>query len=105
MLNSPYASPRSLLTFTRIHMLPLGPHSAFTRRTNFVLEEWNSYFSNGRVDKVQGGWRGILYANYALINPSAAWAFFTQRNFDQSWLDGGASLTWYLAWCAALGGA
>ena len=63
------------------------------------------YFSNGRADQVQGGWRGILYANLALVDPKTAYRFFAQEHFDYSWLDGGASRTWYLAFCAALGGA
>lgn len=69
-----------------------------------VKEEWEAYFSNGRVDQVGGGWRGILYANLALIDPCTAYNFFCQQNFDWRWLDGGASTTWYLAYCAALGG-
>lgn len=85
-------------------MIPLGPQSGLTRRATFVQEEWDTFFSNGRVDSIAGGWRGILYANYALINPTRAYEFFSQSNFDSSWIDGGASKTWYLAWCAALGG-
>ncbi|PSK42735.1 hypothetical protein B9Z65_5657 [Elsinoe australis] len=87
-----------------IHMIPLLPFSPYVRTNQFVTEEWNTYFSNGRADSVAGGWRGILYANYAIINPSAAWTFFSNKNFDVSLLDGGASLTWYRAWAAALGG-
>ena len=85
-----------------IHMLPLLPHSTLTRTKEFVTQEWNTYFSNGRVDTVEGGWRGILYANLALIDPTTAWNFFSQANFDMALLDGGASLTWYLAWAAGL---
>lgn len=85
-------------------MIPLAPPSTLVRQTKFVQEEWDYYFSNGRVNSIAGGWRGILYANYAIINPSAAYSFFSQANFDNSWLDGGASKTWYLAWSAALGG-
>ena len=85
-------------------MIPLNPSSTLTRRTNFVSEEWARFFDNGRVDQVAGGWRGILYANYAIINPRAAYNFFAQANFDYSWIDGGASRTWYLAFAAGLGG-
>lgn len=56
-----------------------------------VKEEWETYFSRGRVDEVGGGWRGILYANLGLIDPKAAFRFFNQPNFDPGWLDGGAS--------------
>lgn len=52
------------------------------------------------ASKVEGGWRGVLYANLALIDPKAAWEFFAQPNFDYNWIDGGASRTWYLAFVA-----
>ncbi|KAF7957670.1 hypothetical protein EAE96_003243 [Botrytis aclada] len=87
-----------------IHMLPLLPHSTLVRTEEFVTEEWNTYFSNGRVDSVVGGWRGVLYANLAIIDPRASWNFFAQAGFDAGWLDGGASRTWYLAMAAGLGG-
>ena len=48
---------------------------------------------------------GILYANLANVNPTAAWNFFSQSNFDATWIDGGASQTWYLTLSAMLGGA
>ncbi|RYO91864.1 hypothetical protein DL766_006123 [Monosporascus sp. MC13-8B] len=84
-----------------IHMLPLLPSTKLTRQSEFVKQEWATYFDNGRAQKVEGGWKGILYANLATIDPRAAWDFFTDKNFDPAWLDGGASLTWYLAYCAA----
>ncbi|KAI9838364.1 MAG: hypothetical protein M1819_005632 [Sarea resinae] len=87
-----------------IHMIPLEPFSAFTRTQKFVTEEWNTYFNNSRADQVAGGWRGILYANLAIIDPVTSYNFFAQSNFDPSWLDGGASRTWYLAYAAGLGG-
>lgn len=91
-----------------IHMLPLMPFSTLSRTQQFVAEEWSTYFASGAVDdanNVAGGWRGILFANYAIINPTASYQFFSQTNFDPSWLDGGASLTWYLVWSGMLGGA
>ncbi|KAL2075440.1 hypothetical protein VTL71DRAFT_383 [Oculimacula yallundae] len=84
-----------------IHMLPLLPSSTLTRTPTFVREEWDVYFSNGRADAAEGGWRGVLYANLALSDPRASWEFFSQSGFDVSWLDGGASRTWYLALAAA----
>jgi endo-1,3(4)-beta-glucanase len=85
-----------------IHMLPLLPSSTLSRTKTFVTEEWDTYFSNGRVDAVQGGWKGVLYANLAIINPTAARQFFSQPNFDVSWIDGGASRSWYLALAAGM---
>jgi endo-1,3(4)-beta-glucanase len=91
-----------------IHMIPIMPFSTLTRTQQFVAEEWATYFADGAVaqaSEVQGGWRGILYSNLAIINPRAAYNFFTQANFDPSWLDGGATRTWYIAMSAMLGGA
>lgn len=88
-------------------MLPLLPSSAYTRMQTFVTQEWNEYFATNAVDpaeKVEGGWKGVLYANLALIQPKAAWKFFAQGHFDYNWIDGGASRTWYLALAAGLGG-
>ncbi|ROW08321.1 hypothetical protein VMCG_03014 [Cytospora schulzeri] len=87
-----------------IHMLPLIPATKLVRGRQFVREEWEQYFSNGRVDSVAGGWRGILYGNLATIDPHTAYEWFSQGGFDAGWLDGGASLTWYLAYSAALAG-
>ncbi|OJD11739.1 hypothetical protein AJ78_07548 [Emergomyces pasteurianus Ep9510] len=86
-----------------IHMLPIIPPSAFIRRRDFVEEEWNAMFKEGAstpASRVQGGWQGILYANLAIINPGAAWDFFSSEPFDLAKIDGGASRTWYLAYCA-----
>ena len=85
-------------------MIPLNPSSAYTRTSNFVKEEWNTHFANGVADSVQGGWKGILYANLAIIDPVTSYNFFANENFDSSFLDGGASRTWYLAYAAGLGG-
>ena len=84
-------------------MIPLVPASALTRTQQFVQEEWNTYFADDATDpasKVTGGWKGILYANLALIDPVSSFNFFNDAGFDASWLDGGASRTWYLAFAA-----
>ncbi|KAL8630810.1 hypothetical protein Q9189_003479 [Teloschistes chrysophthalmus] len=89
-----------------IHMMPLLPYSALTRPSRFVYEEWSLLFDPASptapapASSVQGGWKGILYANLALIDPQRSWEFFAQPNFDMRWIDGGASRTWYLAWAA-----
>ncbi|KAI5362046.1 Putative endo-1,3(4)-beta-glucanase, glycosyl hydrolase family 81 [Septoria linicola] len=94
-----------------IHMLPLLPFSTYIRDAKFVCEEWAAYFSNvtdgiaTKISTVQGGWRGILMANYAMCNTTTAreaYNFFTDDGFDQSFLDGGASKSWYTAFVAAL---
>jgi endo-1,3(4)-beta-glucanase len=51
------------------------------------------------------GWRAILYANLALIDPKASFAFFrdgVNGFWDDKWIDGGGSRTWYLVFAAAL---
>ncbi|KAJ6088691.1 hypothetical protein N7486_009952 [Penicillium sp. IBT 16267x] len=90
-----------------IHMLPLLPHSGYIRQRSFVTQEWEAMFAataSTPASKVEDGWKGVLYANLALIDPRAAWEFFSQDKFDYSWIDGGASRTWYLAFAAGLGG-
>ncbi|KAJ6119375.1 hypothetical protein N7523_003655 [Penicillium sp. IBT 18751x] len=90
-----------------IHMLPLLPHSPYTRQKEFVRQEWESYFSADAFSpaaNVDGGWRGVLYANLALIDPQAAWDFFAADDFDYNFIDGGATRTWYMAFAAGLGG-
>lgn len=84
-------------------MLPLLPNSAYTRQREFVAQEWNAIFAEHActpASKVDGGWKGVLYANLALIDPKSSWDFFAADNFDYSFIDGGASRTWYLAYAA-----
>lgn len=83
-------------------MIPLLPSSTLTRKQAFVTEEWNTYFSDGRAATVTGGWKGILYANLAIIDPVTSYNFFANSTFDVSWLDGGASRTWYMALAAGM---
>jgi endo-1,3(4)-beta-glucanase len=92
-----------------IHMLPIMPFSTLSRSQAFVQEEWDAYFAPGGikpVDNIEGGWRGVVVANQAIIDPQNSYSFFSNSsgNFDIDYLDGGASQTWYLAWSAALGG-
>lgn len=87
-------------------MLPLLPFAGLTRSRAFVSQEWSAFFDPANraapdpASSVQGGWKGIIYANLALVDPKKSWDFFAQRDFDMSWIDGGASRTWYLAWAA-----
>jgi hypothetical protein len=84
-----------------IHMIPIHAPSALQRSKTFIKEEWDTFFGNGAIDKVDNGWKGIVYANYAIIEPKKAWDFFNGTNFDSNkWLDGGASRTWYMAYSA-----
>ncbi|CEJ91158.1 hypothetical protein VHEMI06890 [[Torrubiella] hemipterigena] len=84
-----------------IHMLPLLPSSPYIRQAKFVREEWEAFF-DGRMDDIRDGWKSVIYGNYATIEPQKAWVYFTSPTFDPAWLDGGASLTWYMAYAAAM---
>lgn len=87
-----------------IHMIPVTPVSSYLRTPTFVQQEWEQVL-DPVIDNVNSGWLGILRSNQALYDPKSAYEFFSQDNFDQTWLDGGASLTWYLAFSAGVGGA
>ncbi|OAA70257.1 endo-1,3-beta-glucanase Engl1 [Cordyceps fumosorosea ARSEF 2679] len=87
-----------------IHMIPILPVTTVARTSKFVKEEWEAFFSNGRLDLIDNGWKSILLGNLATIEPKQAFAVLSEKNFDSKWLDGGVSLTWLLAYSAALGG-
>lgn len=85
-------------------MVLINPSTSLLRHRQFVKEEWEQHFSDGRAN-VDGGWRGILHANQALIDPRASYAFFRDGHngfWDERWIDGGASRTWYLTWAAGM---
>ncbi|EPE27063.1 glycosyl hydrolase family 81 [Glarea lozoyensis ATCC 20868] len=87
-----------------IHMLPLLPCSSLTRTKRFVREEWTRYFDGGRAQKVEGGWRGVLMANFMGVDALGSWRFFVDPDFDEGGLDGGASRSWYAAMAGVLAG-
>ncbi|OAL53731.1 endo-1,3(4)-beta-glucanase 1 precursor [Pyrenochaeta sp. DS3sAY3a] len=89
-----------------IHALPISPASSLLRPRPFIAEEWATFFSDDRWQAAEGGWRGILMANYALLDPRGSFAFFrdgVNGRWDERWIDGGASRCWYLVWAAGLG--
>jgi endo-1,3(4)-beta-glucanase len=89
-----------------IHMLPLMPMSTLIRTPEFVQQEWDAYSFGEYAQTLSSGWRGILIANLAIIDPDTSYEFFSNAtgSLQYSLLDGGASQTWYLAWTAALRG-
>jgi endo-1,3(4)-beta-glucanase len=84
-------------------MIPINPITAYIRNPAYVQEEWNTYFANKDPYSIDSGWRGIVMANLAIIDPVTSWNFFNNASFDLTTLDGGASLTWYLTYAAGLG--
>ncbi|RPB04022.1 putative endo-1,3-beta-glucanase [Choiromyces venosus 120613-1] len=87
-----------------IQMIPLSPVSPYVRSVRFVNEELQELGGDGFINGVVGGWRGLLVANKGIVNPKAAWDWFAQSGFDNNWLDGGASKSWYLAWTGGMAG-
>jgi endoglucanase Acf2 len=96
-----------------IHMIPVSPISPYIRSASFVLKEWQQYFAATTKDRVvallkesegdrtgDDGWKGILWSNWAIVDPTEAWAFFSRPEFPKKWLDGGATRTWYLTLAA-----
>jgi endo-1,3(4)-beta-glucanase len=83
-----------------IHMIPILPSTPFVRVKEFVNQEWDSFFSNGRAENIGNAWKSILFGNYATVAPEKAWEVFSATNFEPQWLDGGASLTWLMAYSA-----
>jgi endo-1,3(4)-beta-glucanase len=83
-----------------IHMLPVTHASAWARNTRWCEEEWKTWFDGGRAEKVQGGWRGVLFASLIAWDPERAAKFFFDQNFKREFLDGGMSLAYYRALAA-----
>lgn len=83
-----------------IHMIPILASTPLARSREFVKEEWETYFSNGRAEGVDNAWKSILVGNYATVEPRKAWEVFSRAGFQPRWLDGGVSLTWLLAYSA-----
>ncbi|KAF1812786.1 endo-1,3-beta-glucanase Engl1 [Eremomyces bilateralis CBS 781.70] len=88
-----------------IHMIPVSPVSAYVRTKAFTKLEWDQFFNDDMLGNMKSGWRGILEANRAIFDPQKAFDFFVGPDFNDGYLDGGASRTCYLAYAAGLGGA
>lgn len=90
-----------------IHMLPINPSSAYTRKATFVREEWDQYFAGNKSGSLTGGgFVGHVYANLAIADVEGAeesYAFMSRQMVNGSAVDG-MSLAWNLAYTAALGG-
>lgn len=90
-----------------IHMLPIVPSSAYIPKPTFVREEWDQFFASNKSGSLSsGGFAGHIYANLAIADKAGAiesYAFFRNQITDSPYLSG-LSLTWDLAYTAALGG-
>lgn len=56
-----------------------------------VEQEWKTYFDNGREEKIDDGWRGVVKLNQSIIDPAAAFAFFSAPDFEKHHLAPGQS--------------
>ncbi|KAF4122840.1 endo-1,3(4)-beta-glucanase, partial [Geosmithia morbida] len=83
-----------------IHMIPVLAPSGFIRSKTFIEQEWNTYFANGAIDKIESAWKSIIWANYALVAPEKAWAYFNSSSLNTDHIDGGATRAWYMAYAA-----
>lgn len=90
-----------------IHMLPINPSSAYTRKAGFVREEWDQYFAGNKSGSLTGGgFVGHVYVNLAIADVEGAkesYEFMLQQPVNGSFVDG-MSLAWNLAYTAGLGG-
>ncbi|CAL9732821.1 glucan endo-1,3-beta-D-glucosidase 2 [Monosporozyma unispora] len=84
-----------------IHAIPLLPVSASIRSSTFVRQEWDQILSR-IVDNINDGWKGIIMLNVSLCDPYRSYSFFSNPQFNKSYLDGGQSLTWSLVYSASL---
>ena len=83
-----------------INMIPVHSPTGLTRNKNFISEEWNAFFGDGKIDNIDNFWKGIAYGNYALVDPEASWEFFSSDSFNPGWIDGGNSRSWFMAYAA-----
>ena len=83
-----------------IHMLPATPASAYVRDPTWCKEEWETWFNEGRAEKVEGGWRGVLMASRIAWDVVSASGWFFNSGLDKKYLDGGMSLAYYRALAA-----
>ncbi|KAL7770036.1 hypothetical protein ACKLNR_001420 [Fusarium oxysporum f. sp. zingiberi] len=89
-----------------IHMLPIVPSSAYIRKPSFVREEWDQYFAGNKSESLSSGFAGHIYVILAIADKAGAvesHAFMRKQTTDSPYLSG-SSLTWDLAYTAALGG-
>lgn len=96
------------VSFTQgIHMLPINPSSAYTRKAAFVREEWDQYFAGNKSGSLTGGgFVGHVCVNLAIADMEGAresYEFMLRQPVNGSFVDG-LSLAWNLAYTAGLGG-
>lgn len=107
-VHATFTSPFHSLGGARPASLHVATPGATESRTNVDVA------SSKRKEKakadgayVDGGWRGILFANLAIVDAKTAYGFFKDGVggvWDERWIDVGATRSWYLVWCASLGG-
>ncbi|KAH8555313.1 glycosyl hydrolase family 81-domain-containing protein [Umbelopsis sp. PMI_123] len=65
-----------------IQQLPMTPElGEYIKDPEFVNEEWNQKLERA-LDNASAGWKGVLLANYAIINPTAAYPQLRTATMD-----------------------
>ena len=83
-----------------IYMLPILPITIYTRKSEFVEEEWNAVFADGGVrtlNNIYGEWRRTLLGNLATIDPKGVLEGLRRKGlFEEQ--DDTHSITWLMAY-------
>lgn len=90
-----------------IQMLPIVSTTAYIRTPKFVREEYERWFATGKAAEAGRAWQAVVMADLAVANATASWKHFADEKFNADWLfdDLGTSMSWYMWYAAALGGA
>jgi endo-1,3(4)-beta-glucanase len=76
-----------------IQMLPITAMSEYVRTPKFVAEEWR--LLEQTAYSINSGWKSVLWMNYAIVDPDAAFC-----QLESAPLDDGLTRTWALFWAA-----
>jgi endo-1,3(4)-beta-glucanase len=90
-----------------IQMIPILPTTGYIRSPKFVREEFERWFATGRAAEKGPSWHALVMADLAVGNATASWKHFSDEKFNLKSLDTNeaTTLSWYLWYAAALGGA
>jgi endo-1,3(4)-beta-glucanase len=76
-----------------IQMIPMTPISEEVRTLDFVRDEWP--LLDGIARSITHQWKSVLYMNYAVLDPKAAFKVLQTAS-----LDDGLTRTWALFWAS-----
>jgi endo-1,3(4)-beta-glucanase len=76
-----------------IQMLPMTPVTDSVRTQKFIREEW--VIIGSLAERLTSAWKSVLYMNYAMIDPEAAY-----QVLRTTLLDDGLTRSWALFWAS-----